>query len=73
MSSSRRLLLTIIAGAILSLLAACAIYRQMETVASACVAGIMAILSTYIWGETRRPSGKNENQDKSTDNELAEK
>ena len=58
MTRSRRLLLTIIAGLILSILAGFAVYRQMETVASACVAGIMAILSTYIWGETRRPSNK---------------
>ncbi len=58
MTNSRRLTLTLIAGGILSLLAAFAVYRQMETVASACVAGIMTILSIYIWGETRRPSGK---------------
>ena len=62
MTRSRRLLLTIIAGLILSLIAGFAVYRQMETVASACVAGIMAILSTYIWGETRRPSGKKDNE-----------
>jgi hypothetical protein len=60
MSRSRRLILTIIAGVILSCLGAFAIYRQMEAVASACVAGIMAILSTYIWGETRRPSDKDQ-------------
>ena len=63
MTSSKRLLLTIIAGLILSIIAGFAVYRQMETVASACVAGIMAILSTYIWGETRRPSNKSNNQD----------
>jgi hypothetical protein len=62
MSRSRRLLLTIIAGVILSCLAAFAIYRQLETVASACVAGVMAILTTYIWGETRRPSDKDESK-----------
>jgi len=64
MTSSKRLLLTIIAGLILSLIAGFAVYRQMETVASACVAGIMTILSTYIWGETRRPSNNGDNQDK---------
>jgi len=62
MTQSKRLILTIIAGLILSLIAGFAVYRQMETVASACVAGIMAILSTYIWGETKRPSNKNNNQ-----------
>ena len=54
------MVLTLTAGAILSLLAGFSIFRQMETVASACVAGIMTILSTYIWAETRRPSGKDD-------------
>lgn len=58
MNRSKRYLLTSMTGAILSALAALALLKQMETVASACVAGIMTILSVYLWGETNRPSKK---------------
>ena len=57
-------MLTIITGVMLTLLAGFSVYMKMEGVASACVGGIMAILSTYIWGETRRPSGNNSKEPK---------
>lgn len=33
-----------------------AMFRNMEAVATTCIAGVMTILSTYIWAETKRPS-----------------
>jgi hypothetical protein len=62
MAQSKRYLLTIIAGIILAALAILSVFKSMEGLATACVAGIMTILSTYIWGETKRPSGENKNQ-----------
>jgi hypothetical protein len=56
MKRSKRYLITITAGAILTILAGFSIFKNMEGVASACVAGILTILTTYIWGETKRPS-----------------
>jgi hypothetical protein len=53
---SKRYLLTIIAGLILAAIALLSVLNNMEGLASACVAGIMTILTTYIWGETKRPS-----------------
>jgi len=56
MKTSKRYVITIIAGLTLGLLAGTAIFKGMDVVASTCVAGILTILSTYIWGETKRPS-----------------
>jgi hypothetical protein len=56
MKLSKRYLITIAAGIILTLLAGFSIFKAMEGVATGCVAGILTILSTYIWGETKRPS-----------------
>jgi hypothetical protein len=56
MKISKRYTITIASGIILTLLAGFAIFKNMEGVASACVAGILTILTTYIWGETKRPS-----------------
>ena len=56
MRSSKRYFITVVAGIILTILAGFSIYKSMEGVASACVAGILTILTTYIWGETKRPS-----------------
>jgi len=33
-----------------------AIFKGMEAVATTCIAGVMTVLSTYIWAETKRPS-----------------
>ena len=56
MRTSKRYTITIAAGIILAILAVLSIFKAMEGVASACVAGILTILTTYIWGETKRPS-----------------
>ena len=63
MQRSKRYLVTIIAGLILAALAGLSVFKSMEGLASACVAGIMTILTTYIWGETKRPSNP-ENHEK---------
>jgi len=34
----------------------------MEVLGTSCVTGIMTILTTYIWGETKRPSNPNDNE-----------
>jgi hypothetical protein len=54
--NSKRYTITIAAGAVLAVLAGCSIFKTMDGVASTSVAGILTILSTYIWGETKRPS-----------------
>ena len=56
MKLSKRYLITVTAGVMLAILAGFSIFKNMEGVGSACVAGILTILTTYIWGETKRPS-----------------
>lgn len=56
--TSKRYKVCVCAGIVLAILAGCSIFKGMEGVASACIAGIMTILTTYIWGETKRPSEK---------------
>jgi len=56
MKSSKRYIITIVAGIILAALALLSVLKGMEGLASACVGGILSILTTYIWGETKRPS-----------------
>jgi hypothetical protein len=56
MRTSKRYTITIIAGIVLVLLAGLSVFKGMEGIASACVGGILTILTTYIWGETKRPS-----------------
>ena len=62
MKTSKRFSITVAAGIILAALAALSIFKNMEGVASACVAGILTILTTYIWGETKRPSNHENEQ-----------
>ncbi len=59
MTSRTRYKLTLFAAAFLALVTLFAIASKMETVATASIAGIMTILSAYIWSQTTRPS-KNE-------------
>ena len=56
MRTKSRLKLTISAFLLLGMLAVLATYNQMETVATTAIAGIMTILSAYIWAQTKRPS-----------------
>lgn len=60
MKTSKRYTITIIAGVILAGLAILSALKSMEGLASACVGGILTILTTYIWGETKRPSNTKE-------------
>ncbi len=62
MKTSKRYTLTIIAGIILAVLAGLSVFKGMEGLAYACIAGIMTILTTYIWGETKRPSNTTDNE-----------
>ena len=56
MRTKSRLKLTIAAFLLLGMLAVLATYNQMEAVATTAIAGIMTILSAYIWAQTKRPS-----------------
>lgn len=60
MNTRTRYKLTLFAAGFLALVTLLAIASKMETVATASIAGIMTILSAYIWSQTTRPS-KNEN------------
>ena len=60
MKRSKRYIITILAGFMLSTLALLSVLKGMEGVATASVGGILTILSTYIWGETKRPSNNPE-------------
>ena len=56
MNTQTRFKLTLFAAAFLALVTLLAIGSKMETVATASIAGIMTILSAYIWSQTQRPS-----------------
>lgn len=56
MNNQTRFKLTLFAAAFLALVTLLAIGSKMETVATAAIAGIMTILSAYIWSQTQRPS-----------------
>ena len=60
MKRSKRYIITLLAGLMLSTLALLSVLKGMEGVATASVGGILTILSTYIWGETKRPSNNPE-------------
>lgn len=51
-----RLKITLAAAIFLIVTTYVAIFRDMEAVATTCIAGVMTVLSTYIWAETKRPS-----------------
>jgi hypothetical protein len=59
MNNRTRYTLTLLAACFLALVTLLAIGSKMETVATASIAGMMTILSAYIWSQTTRPS-KNE-------------
>ena len=56
MKESKRYFITITAGISLVILAVLSIFKGMDVVATTSIAGILTILSTYIWAETKRPS-----------------
>lgn len=56
MRTKTRFKLTVAAFILLGALAAFAVHKQSETVATTAIAGIMTVLSAYIWAQTKRPS-----------------
>ncbi len=56
MNTKTRFKLTVLAALFLGALATFATIHEMEVVATTCIAGLMTILSTYIWAQTKRPS-----------------
>jgi drug/metabolite transporter (DMT)-like permease len=58
MTKRTRLKITIIAGIFLGCLATYATYKGMQSIGVTAIGGFMTILSSYIWGETKRPSLK---------------
>ena len=72
MTYRTRYKLTQLAAAFLALVTLLAIGSKMETVATASIAGIMTVLSAYLWSQTTRPS-KNEQTIKYTGKQAAAK
>lgn len=57
MTTKTRLKLTVIAALFLGGITIMATIMKMEVIATTSIAGIMTILSAYIWAQTKRPSG----------------
>ncbi|MDA9791617.1 hypothetical protein N9B83_03200 [Schleiferiaceae bacterium] len=55
-----RLKITLAAAVFLVVTTYVSIFKDMEAVATTCIAGVMTVLSTYIWAETKRPSNPKE-------------
>jgi hypothetical protein len=55
-----RLKITLAAAVFLVVTTYVSIFNEMEAVATTCIAGVMTVLSTYIWAETKRPSNPRE-------------
>ncbi len=72
MTYRTRYKLTLIAAGFLAWVTLLAIGSKMETVATASIAGIMTVLSAYIWSQTTRPS-RNEKTSKHTGKQAAAK
>ena len=56
MRKRTRFKLTIVAGLMFFGLATLSVFKGTENIAITSIAGIMTILSVYIWGETNRAS-----------------
>lgn len=56
METKTRLKIALGGGGFLMALATVAVFKGMEGLASACVGGLMTILSMYVYGESVRPS-----------------
>lgn len=54
--TSKRLMIAIAALLFLVVTTYIAIGKGQETVATSCIAGVMTLLSTYLWAETKRPT-----------------
>ena len=55
-----RLKITLAAAVFLVVTTYISIFKEMEAVATTCIASVMTVLSTYIWAETKRPSNPRE-------------
>jgi len=62
MNTSTRYRITLIAAVFLAVITITAVFRSMEMVAATSIAGIMTILSAYIWSQTQRPTYHESNQ-----------
>ncbi len=56
MTNNTRFRLTLAAAVFLAVVTLLSIFLKMEAVATAGIAGIMTVLSTYIWSQTTRPT-----------------
>lgn len=54
--------ISIITALYLIIMATLSVFKNMEGVAISSIAGIMTILSSYVWGETKRPSENSEKE-----------
>ena len=67
MTTHTRYRLTLAAALFLAVVTLLSIFLKMEAVATAGIAGIMTVLSTYIWSQTTRPTiSDNEKHTQST-------
>lgn len=62
LSTSTRYRITMISGLFLAVVTFTALFTGMEAVAATAVAGVMTILSAYIWSQTKRPHQYEQNQ-----------
>ena len=56
MTSKTRFKLTLVVLSFLMITAIAAVFKEMNSVATMAVTGVMTTLTSYIWGETKRPS-----------------
>ncbi len=59
LTKQTRFKISIYTGIFLALVVVFSIIQMTESIGVAAIAGIMTNLSSYIWGETKRPSNKN--------------
>jgi hypothetical protein len=58
MNASKRYMISVVSGVLLTGIAIISVLYRLEGVAMTCIGGVMTILTTYIWAETKRPSKK---------------
>ena len=56
MTTQTRFKLTLLVLVFLMVTAIAAVFKEMNSVATMAVTGVMTTLTSYIWGETKRPS-----------------
>jgi hypothetical protein len=58
MTTKTRYKLTLLVLAFLMVTTIAAVFKELNSVATMAVTGVMTTLTSYIWGETKRPSEK---------------